>query len=106
MTDLGVRELSRITEERRCELYNSFMSGSIDFWTDPHRRESYGIMMLDLIAECYHFSSGQKLFMSRKTKSELKNVKFVSNEPFLDHLELPLNFERFDRESKLWFDIM
>ena len=34
--DGAMMELARILSEQRVELYNSFMSGTIDFWTNSH----------------------------------------------------------------------
>ena len=75
------------------------MTGTIDFWTDSHRREPYAVMMIDLIAEKYLLSNGQSVFMSRKTKSRMDSDLFVGD-AVLDLLEVPLNFECFEGESK------
>lgn len=79
-----------------------FMCGNIDFWTDGHRKESYGALVVDLLAERYDMENGQSLFMSRETKDKLMKEKLddsplVTGKPMLDHLEYCLNFERFTK---------
>ncbi|EJK63933.1 hypothetical protein THAOC_15380 [Thalassiosira oceanica] len=83
--DGAMMELSRIISERRAELYDSFMSGTIDFWTDSHRKEQFGAFVIDVTAERYELSDGTSLFMSRETKQSLLEREFI------------LNFEKFDK---------
>ena len=71
------------------------MSGNIDFWTDPHRKESYGALVVDLTAHKFDMTDGQTLFMSKRTQERLDNSMFVTGQPILAPLEFPLNFERF-----------
>ena len=71
------------------------MSGNIDFWTDPHRRESFGVMVLDILAPSYVMDDGQALFMSHETKDKLDEGRFQTGTAILDNLEFPVNFERF-----------
>ena len=97
--DRAMLELLQIIGDARARLVNSFMTGTIDFWTDSHRREPYAVMMIDLIAEKYRLSNGRCLFMSRKTRSETSS-NLVLGEAILDLLESPLNFECFEGESK------
>ena len=58
-------------------------------------------MVLDLIVKKYVFNNGQMLFMSRETRSKIDS-KMVIGEASLDLLEAPLNFQRFEKESKLF----
>ena len=99
--DAGMLELSRIIEDTRSRLVDSFMSGTIDFWTESYRRECFAVMMIDLIAEKYVFNNGQMLFMSRETRSKVDS-KMIIGEASLDIFDAPLNFYQFDKESKLF----
>ena len=76
-----------------------FMSGSIDFWNDTHRREDYGVFCIYMLAEFYDMQNGLSLVMSRETKKSLKEELFLRNKPTLDTLEFPLNFERFTKSK-------
>jgi hypothetical protein len=84
-----------------------FMCGSIDFWTDGHRKESYGALVMDMLAEQYDMENGQSLFMRQETKEKLMNGKLmednllVTGKPILDHLEYVLNFERFTKSKTI-----
>ena len=55
------------SQECREELGPGFMSGSIDFWTDGHRREDFGVFCVTLIGKRYELEDGLSLFMSRNT---------------------------------------
>ena len=99
--DAGMFELSRIIADTRARLIDSFMSGKINLWTESYRRECFAVMMIDLIAEKYVFKNGPMLFMSRETRSKIDS-KMVIGEASLDLLEAPLNFQRFEKESKLF----
>jgi hypothetical protein len=68
MMDIAMHELNQILTERRQQLHDGFVSGTIDFWTDSHRREQYGSFVIDFPAEKYEFENGTALFMSKKTK--------------------------------------
>lgn len=101
MMDYAIIEVSKILQERRDELGEAFMSGTIDFFTDPHRREAFGVFVIDTTAHSYHMANGQSLFMSKETKERLGRTLFASDTPILEILEVPLNFEKFDQASKL-----
>lgn len=80
-----------------------FSSGSIDFWTDSHRREQFGAFVVNLVGECYAMENGQDMFMSRETRDKLDPDVFLSGKPVpaLEVLEFPLNFERFQKEKTI-----
>eukprot|EP00957_Ditylum_brightwellii_P086134 6553768-Ditylum_brightwellii.AAC.1 len=64
-------ELGKIMNDRQSELGDGFVSGSIDFWTDPHCRQCFGAFITDMLAEKYDIMIGNRtnqLFMSRDTK--------------------------------------
>ena len=69
------------------------MSGNIDFWTDPRRRESFGVLVLDILASKYKLEDGLTLFMSNDTKGKLDESIFQTGTPVLANLEFPVNFE-------------
>jgi hypothetical protein len=57
-----------------CQLLGpGFMCGSIDFWTDDHCKESYGALVVDMLAEQYDMENGPSSFMSQETKEKLMN---------------------------------
>ena len=97
--DRAMLELSQIISDARVKLFSAFTTGTIYFWTDSHRRESYAVMMIDLVAEKYKMVSRRTFFMSRKTKSEIDR-NLIVGDAVLDVLETPLNFERFEGESE------
>ena len=67
-------ELSRIVKERREVVEKGFVSLATDFWTNSTKKKSFGVLMLDLIAEFYDFVDGQRLFMSRETAKNVGNL--------------------------------
>lgn len=71
MIDLVMREMKQIVEERRGVLSHSFLSVNTDFWTDTHRKECFGAIVADIIAEKYLLDDGRELFMSKKTAKRL-----------------------------------
>ena len=95
MIDYANQELGWIIDERRQELVKNFMSGTIDFWTDPHRKQQFGCFVVDLTAEKYKMQNGMTLFMSQRTKQRIKDELFINGTLVLDSLEYPMNFEAF-----------
>ena len=70
-------EIANILEERRVELGEGFILVATDFWTDPHRREQFGALVIDLIATSYYVDSLDKyMFMSKRTAERLGYVSF------------------------------
>jgi hypothetical protein len=67
MMDIAMHELNQILTEQRQQLHDGFVSDTINFWTDSHRREQYGSFVIDITAEKYKFENGTALFMSKKT---------------------------------------
>jgi len=51
MMDIAMKELVQMLTERHEQLHDGFVSGTIDFWTDSHRREQYGSFVIDFPAE-------------------------------------------------------
>ena len=99
MIDYAKLELGLIMAEHRMELLSGFLSGTIDFWTDSHRKQQFGCFVVDMIAEKYEMENGQALFMSRMTKSRLRDQDLIFANycaaPTLASLEYPMNFEMF-----------
>ncbi len=99
--------VAHVSKECHQLLGPGFMCGSIDFWTDEHCKESYGALVVDMLAEQYDMENGQSLFMCWETKEKLMNGKsmedspLVTDKPFLDHLEYVLNFERFTNSKTI-----
>lgn len=72
MIDYVASEMAKIIDEWRLELGDGFVSVSTDFWTDPHRREQFGALVIDLIARSYYVEShGKHMFMSKQTAERL-----------------------------------
>ncbi len=82
-------------DERQQELLKNFMSGTIDFWTDSHRKQQFGCFVVDFTAEKYKMKNGNELFMSMRTKNRIDLGLFTNTTPILDSLEYPMNFESF-----------
>lgn len=78
MIDAGMGEFARMNEERRDELEEGFMSGTIDFWTDSHRKEAFGAFVVDMTAEKYKMADGTEMFMSRETKGKIDDELFMT----------------------------
>ena len=71
--------------------------GTIDFWTDNHRKKSFGTFVIDVVAEKYELCNGMSLFMSRHTKVSLSNCQkspLLTGKPILANAEVVLNFEQ------------
>jgi hypothetical protein len=83
MIDYAKQELGWIMDEWRKELAKNFMSGTIDFWTNPHRKQQVGCFVVDLTAEKYKMKNGMTLFMSRRTKKRIEDELFISGTLFL-----------------------
>jgi|LakMenE01Jun11ns_1017448.scaffolds.fasta_scaffold9913531_3 hypothetical protein len=80
MMDAAMKELAQMLTERREQLHDGFVSGTIDFWTDSHRREQYGSFVIDFPAEKYEFENGTALFMSKKTKEGIRDGLLLTGE--------------------------
>jgi hypothetical protein len=61
----------KIGEEQRTLLCHGFISLSSDFVTDSVRRESYGCVIADLVANKFEMADGRVLFMSRDTAARI-----------------------------------
>lgn len=81
-------------QERRLELHSGFIGGNIDFWTDPHRRDSFGVLVIDILASSYVMADGHTLFMSNETKDKLDTDIFKTSTPKINNIEFPMSFER------------
>ncbi len=83
LMDGAMQELSRIIKERRDVLEEGFVSASTDFWTDSHRRQQFGALIINVIAEKYFIEDTEQwLFMSHETamargKKEVSNFSFI-----------------------------
>jgi hypothetical protein len=91
MIDYAKQELGWIMDEQRQELVKNFMSGTIDFWTYPHRKQQFGCFVVDLTTERYKMQNRVTLFMSRRTKNRVKDELFSNSTLLLDSLEYPMN---------------
>jgi hypothetical protein len=72
MMDGAMQELSRMISERRSVLGHGFVSASTDFWTDSHRKEQFGALVINMIAEKYFVEDMDRwLFMSHETAASM-----------------------------------
>lgn len=85
--DGAMQELSRMITDRRSVLGQGFVSASTDFWTDSHRKEQFGALVINMIAEKYFVEDMDRwLFMSRETAAGM-GKKTVSNSFTLKFLQ-------------------
>ena len=79
LMDGAMQELSRMITDRRSVLGEGFVSASTDFWTDSHRKQQFGALVINMIAEKYFVEGVERcLFMSRETAASM-GKKAVSN---------------------------
>ena len=100
LLDCSMLEMEQILKKRRINLGESFVSASIDFWTNPHRKEQFGAFVIDFLAEkCSVFVGGKvkELFMSRETKKWLAEDIFAFDLKQISNLEFVLNFKKFSK---------
>ena len=97
MIDYVLLELSKIIKERRDLLGDQFISGTIDFWTDPHRRKQYGAFVIDILANKYLLRNGSWKFISNETLGGLSSEILLSKNGKLENLEAVMNFEEFGK---------
>lgn len=84
-----------MVEERRSNLGTSFISVSIDVWTNPHRKEQFSPLVINFLAEKYLFFVGdkkKKLLMSRETKKQLIEDTFTSKSKDVSNLDFVFKF--------------
>jgi hypothetical protein len=67
-------DVTTIISDVRDDLTCGFLSASTDFVLDPHRKESYGVLLLDIIAYKYRLNDGRTLYMSKHTAKRCKEV--------------------------------
>ncbi len=72
MADCVMLEFTRILEELRDAVGGALMSAAIDFWMCSHRKECFGALVVDLIAQKYFIEELEKsFFMSKETVQHL-----------------------------------
>ena len=72
LIDCEMKELSCILSNCRAELREGFVSASADFWMDSRRKEQFGALVIDLVAEQYMVKGlGMYMFMSKETAKQL-----------------------------------
>jgi hypothetical protein len=90
--DGAMLELSRIRTNRHKALDEGFVSTSTDFWTDSHRKEQFGALVINMIAEKYFVDELDVwLFMSCETakRLETKGVRLFYSSHELISTKLP-----------------
>lgn len=73
LIDAGMAEFVKIVKDCRQVLGHGFASLSTDFVTDATRREAFGVILVDLVAESYEMENGQSLHMSKETAAGAKD---------------------------------
>ncbi len=92
LMDGAMLELSRIITNCCKALNEGFDSASTDFWTDSHRKEQFGALVINMIAEKYFVDElDMWLFMSRETAKclETKGVRLFYSSHKLISTKLP-----------------
>jgi hypothetical protein len=92
LMDGAMLELSRIITDHHKALDEGFVSASTDFWTDSHRKEQFGALVINMIAEKYFVDElDMWLFMSRETakRLETKGVRLFYSSHELISTKLP-----------------
>ena len=72
LVDAVVMEFLRIVKEQRESLNHAFISLATDFWTDSHRKASFGVLVMDLVANKFLMKDGRYFFMSKETAQRNK----------------------------------
>ena len=101
--DTLINEFRQIILERAAILKSGFVSLASDFWTDGTRKDCFGACTATVIAKKYPLRTGQDVFVSDKTISNLTPVQkktFVSLIPTLGILDYPVQFESFGVKHK------
>jgi hypothetical protein len=86
------RIIEVLMDGARKALYEGFVSASIDFWTDSHRKDQFGALVINMIAEKYFVDElDMWLFMSRETAKHLetKGVRLSYSSHELISTKLP-----------------
>ncbi|KAL7501871.1 hypothetical protein ACHAXN_000457 [Cyclotella atomus] len=100
LIDGAFAEFLRIVEDRRTLLGGGFTSLSTDFVTDLVRRESFGVILTELVAEKFDLEDGRSLHMSKETAGNLSS-ELLSVHPKLANLEFPINLEKFSKPKTI-----
>jgi hypothetical protein len=73
--DYCMAELARILSERQEALGGAFVSASTDFWSDPHRKEWFGTLVIDLTAYEYEEEGcDEYYFISKEAVEHLSDL--------------------------------
>ena len=84
-----------IVQECYVELIDSFLSSNSNFWWEPVWQESYGAVIVSIVAHMYHFVDGRCLFISNKTRSKIPDSKLINKDGTKAKLDFVVNFEQF-----------
>lgn len=98
------REYHRIVNDNALLYGTDFVSTNSDFYTNKERRESYGCLVANMLAQQYVFNDGRRLFMSTRTYNEGGKKLVVMAEMEKRDLETILAFDQFN-ESKTSMNI-
>ena len=91
-----MQELKEILKERHSKLGNNFVSASINFWTNPHRKEQFGALIINFLADKYSvFVVGKKkeIFMIREIKKSLQKIPLPLSQRILVTMNLSSTFK-------------
>lgn len=67
------QEFQRIREDCRRAVSHGDLCVTQDFVTDTNRKESFGVIVVDFVAEKYEMEDGRFLHMSKQTASNAKH---------------------------------
>ncbi|KAL7514082.1 hypothetical protein ACHAWX_000792 [Stephanocyclus meneghinianus] len=100
LIDGAVLEFTRIVKEQRKKLCFGFISLTTNFVTDPNHHQSFGVVLLNLVAQKYKLVDGQDLFMSKETADRISD-KLQSGFATKALLEYPANMEHFSKPKTI-----
>lgn len=91
------REYKSIVSDNFLLYGKNFVSTNSDFYTNSERRESFGCVVSNMLAQRYKFIDGRHLFMSVKTHKSLGKASLVVPDNDLEDLEAVIAFNKFGR---------
>lgn len=86
-------EFAKICEDRRNAVHHGFMSLTTEFVTDSTRKKSFGVIVLDLTADCYEFVDGRRLFMSKESAKWVTNKLIDVSDVMCSHFPFWIIYE-------------
>jgi hypothetical protein len=90
-------EYRRIVADNILLYGKNFASTNSDFYTNSERRESFGCLVANMLAQRYVLKDGRRVFMSNKTFKDSEKTLVAISETQRSDLEAVLSFEQFPK---------